>query len=300
MRSEFANAILKFAEKYPEIVFITGDLGFMALEKVRDKLGDHFINAGVAEQNMVSIAAAIAREGMKPWVYSIAPFIVLRPFEQIRNDVCLHNLPVKLVGNGGGYGYGIMGSTHHVLEDIGLMRILPNMRVYVPFVSSDVEQAISLMLEDPNPNYLRLNIGARISQKVSPFNQWRKLNTGEKAVVIGTGPVLENILNLEKTILDDLDVWVVSLFPLTSIPEELFGNISKIRRVIIIEEHYAQCGLNESIAALLLGKLSTYIHFYSLSAEGYPSGRYGNQQWHLIENNLAGDNLKNKIMEFLS
>ena len=241
----------------------------------------------------------MAHEGMKPWVYSIAPFIVLRPYEQIRNDICLHDLPVKLVGNGGGYGYGIMGSTHHILEDIGLMRILPNMRVYVPFVSGDVEQAVSLMLEDPKPNYLRLNIGARISQRVPSFSQWRMLSTGEKAVVIGTGPVLENILNLGKSILDALDVWVVSLFPLTSIPDELVTRISKIRRVIVMEEHSGQCGLNESIAALLLGKLSTSIRFLSLSAGGYPSGQYGNQQWHLMENNLAGDGLKEKIMEFL-
>ena len=85
-------------------------MGYQALEPLRESLGERFINAGVAEQNMVSVAAGLAKTGLQPWVYSIAPFVYARPFEQIRNDVCLHDLPVRLVGNGGGYAYGVMGS----------------------------------------------------------------------------------------------------------------------------------------------------------------------------------------------
>ena len=107
MRAEFAETMLESADRYPEMIFLTGDLGYMALEKVRERFRDRFINAGVAEQNMVSLAAGLAYGGLKPWVYSIAPFVTLRPYEQIRNDVCLHDLPVKLVGNGGGYGYAL-------------------------------------------------------------------------------------------------------------------------------------------------------------------------------------------------
>ena len=102
--------------------------------------GSRFINAGVAEQNMVSVAAGLARQGMRAWAYSIAPFIYARPFEQIRNDVCLHNLPVVLVGNGGGYGYGVMGGTHHALEDYGVLLGLPNLRVYIPAFDGDVSR----------------------------------------------------------------------------------------------------------------------------------------------------------------
>src|SRR5690242_17673469 len=100
---------------------LTGDLGYQALEGVREKLKDRFINAGVSEQNMVSVAAALASEGLEPLCYSIAPFAVFRPAEQIRLDVCLHGLGVKIVGNGGGYGYGIMGSTHHAIEDVAVL-----------------------------------------------------------------------------------------------------------------------------------------------------------------------------------
>src|SRR5512137_569001 len=101
MRTEFARAMIALFQKRRDLVFVTGDLGYMALEDVARTYGERFINAGIAEQNAVSLAAGLAHEGHLPWVYSAAPFVVLRPYEQIRNDVCLHRLPVKLVGNGG-------------------------------------------------------------------------------------------------------------------------------------------------------------------------------------------------------
>ncbi len=120
MRQAFCRTLLEFSSNQ-EFVFLTGDLGFMALESLRESMGRRFINAGVAEQNMIGVAAGLAKSQLRPWAYSIAPFIYARPFEHIRNDVCLHNLPVVLVGNGGGYGYGVMGSTHHALEDYGVL-----------------------------------------------------------------------------------------------------------------------------------------------------------------------------------
>src|SRR6185437_15512328 len=107
MRKQLCDSLVGRAQT-SDMVFLTGDLGFMALEPLKAAMGDRFINAGVAEQNMVLVAAALAREGFDAWAYSIAPFCYARPFEQIRNDVCFHTLPVKLIGNGGGYGYGVM------------------------------------------------------------------------------------------------------------------------------------------------------------------------------------------------
>src|SRR5215469_18103975 len=137
MRDAFCRAMTNHASR-PDFVFLTGDLGFKALEPLRAALGKRFINAGVAEQNMVCIAAGLAKTGVRAWAYSIAPFIYARPFEQIRNDVALPGLPVTLVGNGGGYGYGVMGSTHHALEDYGVLLTLPNMRAFIPAFDSDV------------------------------------------------------------------------------------------------------------------------------------------------------------------
>src|SRR5207237_1710091 len=143
-------------------------------------MGPRFINAGVAEQNMVSVAAAMAKEGLETWVYSIAPFCYARSFEQIRNDIAFHGLPVKLIGNGGGYGYGVMGPTHHAIEDYGALRVLPNMRIYLPLTAGDVRQAVDMMARDPLPNYLRLNRPANIPGGAPPFAAWRKIKPGRK------------------------------------------------------------------------------------------------------------------------
>lgn len=299
MRNEFAAAIISLKDTNPELVFLTGDLGYLSLEKVQERFAEHFINAGVAEQNMVTVAAGLAHEGFVPFAYSISPFVTLRPYEQIRTDVCLHDLPVKLVGNGGGYGYGIMGATHHNIEDIGVMRILPNMRVYVPFTGSDVGEAMVQMVADPHPNYLRLNLAAKVSYPLAPFAQWRKVKDGDKAVVIGTGPVLENILNLPAEIVEGLEIWVLSVFPVTEIPDALVAKINDTKKLITIEEHQGQCGMHECLASLLLNKLNTSISFKPLYAKGYPSGRYGDQKWHQAENGIGGEPLQTEVQGFL-
>lgn len=301
MRKEFAESVIKLAQVNDKIVFLSGDLGFMALEGVRETLGEKFINAGVAEQNMVTMAASLAYEGFIPLVYSISPFVTLRPYEQIRNDVCLHNLPVKIVANGGGYGYGIMGSTHHNIEDIGSMRILPNMKVYVPFTGEDVDSSLAEMINDPSPNYLRLNL-ASTQKDIVKFSQWRRIKSNTetpKAVIIGTGTVTDNLFKLPENILNHFEIWLVSKFPVYDFPQELLEVIKTTRNLIVIEEHQGQCGLHETLASLLLKQLSISIKYNTLFASGYPSGRYGSQLWHQEENNLAGKNLENKLMEFI-
>ena len=299
MRNEFAQAVISLKDSHPELVFLTGDLGYMSLEKVQERYGEHFINAGVAEQNMLTVAAGLAHEGFVPFTYSISPFTTLRPYEQIRTDVCLHDLPVKIVGNGGGYGYGIMGATHHNIEDIAVMRILPNMRVYVPLTGTDVGEAMTQMVADPHPNYLRLNMGAKIPYTVAPFAQWRKIKDGDKGVVIGTGPVLENIFNLPAELIDGLEIWVLSVFPVMEIPDELIAQINITKKLLTIEEHQGQCGMHECLASLLMNKLTSNIKFKPLYAKGYPSGRYGDQKWHQAENGLGGVSLLAEVGAFI-
>ncbi len=299
MRVEFASALIKNYALKPGQVFLTGDLGYMALEKVRETFGEHFINAGVAEQNMVSVAAAMAYEGFTSWVYSISPFATLRPYEQIRNDVCHHNLPVKIVGNGGGFGYGIMGSTHHNLEDIAVMRVLPNMQVYIPFVPNDVEECVVQMLDSKGPAYLRLNLAANSPYTLESFRQWRKIKPGKKLLVIGIGPVLGNLFALPPELLEEIELWSLSLLPAATLPDELVERIRTIGNVVTIEEHAGQCGINELIAKLILEKVKAPVKYNSLFSKGYISGKYGDQKWHLEENGMFGKALENNIREFI-
>ncbi len=283
-----------------DLVFITGDLGFMALEGVAETYGERFINAGIAEQNAVSLAAGLAHEGHLPWVYSAAPFVVLRPYEQIRNDLCLHRLPVKLVGNGGGYGFGIMGPTHHALEDVGAMRVLPNMRIYVPLTAPDVAQVVNLMAEDPLPNYLRLNAPAQIPGELPAFAPWRRLKPGRSCVVIGMGPVVGNLYDIgDHDLLDDLEIWSVGSLPIDDLPDDLTASIRDKRRVVIIEEHYGACGLGEALSHLFLTHAVFPQSFATLHAAGYPSGRYGSQRWHQEECGLAGQALSSRLEQLV-
>jgi len=300
MRAEFAAAMVKLAAQQPDSIFLSGDLGYMALESVQKAMGDRFINAGVAEQNMISVAAGLAAMKFTPWVYSIAPFTTLRPYEQIRNDICMHKLPVKIVGNGGGYGYGIMGGTHHVLQDIGLMRMLPDMQVFVPLFASDVAEAMDAMVASQAPAYLRLNLGLSGIDRPSPFAEWRQLLKGKSAVVISTGPVVGGLLELaQKNYPGAFDVWSVGVFPFHGIPEAALQKIMATRKLVVLEEHGGPGGLGEAIAAELLGHLAVPIQFKTLHANGYPSGRYGSQKWHQEENGLAGKALESTLQEFI-
>jgi transketolase len=300
MRAEFAKAMIALFEQRGNLVFITGDLGYMAVEGIARAYGQRFVNAGVAEQNAVSLAAGLAREGQLPWVYSAAVFTVLRPFEQIRNDVCLHKLPVKLVGNGGGYAYGIMGATHHALEDVGALRALPNLRLYLPLVAADVPAVVNRMADDPLPNYLRLGLSADIPGQIPAFAPFRRLKRGRSCVVVGMGPVVQSLYALQDPeLLDELEVWSVGTLPLEPLPAELLESIREKRRVVSLEEHYRAGGLGEALGYSLLVAGLAPRSFVSLHAAGYPSGRYGSQRWHLEENGLAGRPLHSRLQELL-
>ena len=293
MRDEFARAMIALFGERKDLVFITGDVGYMALEGIAEAYGERFINAGIAEQNMVSLAAGLAREGHLPWVYSIAAFVAFRSYEQIRTDVCLHKLPVKLVGNGGGYGYGIMGATHHALEDVGAMRALPNMRLYLPLTAADVPEVVNRMAQDPLPNYLRLNTAARLPGEIPPFASWRQIKPGRTCVVVGMGPVVGTLYEMgDQDLLDDLEIWNVGVLPLDDIPAALIASIQEKQRLVTIEEHYRACGMAEAVSCLLLTHGVSLRSFTSLHAKGYPSGRYGSQRWHQEESELAGRQLR--------
>jgi len=299
MRAEFAEAMLQLLQRRKDLVFVTGDVGYLAFEGLAQAYGERYVNAGVAEQNAVSLAAGLARAGHLPWVYSIAAFAVLRPYEQIRDDVCLHKLPVKLVGNGGGYGYGIMGPTHHALEDVGALRALPNMKLYLPLVADDVASVVNAMAEDPLPNYLRLNAAAEIPG-VPAFAPWRKLKSGRSAVVIGMGPVLEGLYQLgAPELFEELEIWSVGTLPLEPIPPELAASVREKRRVITMEEHYRSCGLGEALSHAFLTSRVIPQSLSCLHAAGYPSQRYGSQRWHQEESGLAGWPLVSRLETLL-
>jgi transketolase len=299
MRAELCTALVLRAQR-PDMVFLTGDLGFMALEPLRDSLGDRFINCGVAEQNMVTVAAGLAREGLDVWVYSIAPFCYARAFEQIRNDICLHDLPVRLLGNGGGYGYGVMGPTHHALEDYGILLTLPGMRAYVPAFNEDVDDVVRRAGASPDPCYVRLGRGELPPQLEAPaYAAWRRLATGDGPVVIVAGPLAGSILGVLPALgACHPDLWVVSELPvrLAPLPNELSERIGRCGRLCVIEEHVAHGGAGAMLSQWVLENGIPLTRYDHLCAHGYPSQHYGSQAYHRRDSGLDPDSIRDAIL----
>jgi transketolase len=283
VRKAFCDALVARSSKHA-FVFLTGDLGFMALEPLRDALGERFINAGVAEQNMMSVSAGLAGQGLEVWTYSIAPFTYARPFEQIRNDIAFHRLPVKLVGNGGGYAYGVMGPTHHAIEDYGVLLTLPGMRAFVPCFDEDIEAVVELAGAAAGPIYLRLGRGeAPPSYTLPAYAPWRQLTDGEGPVCIAVGPLAGAYVAAFDSVpfARRPRLWAVSELPIEAnpLPSELLRQIADASRVIVAEEHVRQGGFAADLALSLSQQgvpLRSLQHF---CARRHVFERYGSQAY---------------------
>lgn len=300
MRKTFSNIIEKRALADEKIIFITGDLGYAALENLRDKLKDRFINAGVAEQNMIGMAGGLAYKGYKVFCYSIAPFIVYRCLEQFRNDVCFHNLPVFIVGNGGGYGYGIMGSSHHAIEDIACLSGMPNNHCYVPSFVEDVDLSIDKILERNQPAYLRLGLGKpspNPSKKFESFSSLASSNNSE-ITIISSGPVTNQILNAIKTF-THIDVFTCNEYPVVELSESIKQSLKKTQKLLVVEEHISTGGLGEQLSSKILSEGIPLKKYIPLFAKGYPNNLYGNQDYHLKQSGLDSENIQIVINSIL-
>jgi transketolase len=300
MRVDFVKAVESVLARDANALFITGDLGFNALEGLVAKYGKRFINAGVAEQGMIGLAAGIALTGMRPWVYSIAPFATYRCLEQIRNDVCLHQLPVRIVGNGGGYTYGIMGSTHHALEDLAVLKALPNMQLFFPCANDQVAAAVALVAELDGPSYLRLSVSAyntdRAPLSEHPLTLTRSYATRADrskpgVTVIGAGHGVQVALRaLAAHGLDreNADVFGVARFPFRLAEDSaLLASVLETKNVVFVEEHYAAGGMGESMKLAL----PQFTAFSLMSASYKPDQRYGSAAFHMQQSALTPEAL---------
>jgi transketolase len=292
MRRSFSDIFLQLAVEDPRMVLLSGDLGYAAFEELVARLGWRFINTGVAEQTAVGIAAGLAHRGFRPFWYSIAPFAVFRPLEQIRLDLCLHNLPVCVVGNGGGYGYGIMGATHHALEDLACMGSLPNMTCYIPAYLDEVEQSVQAILRHSGPAYLRLGAGPRREPSpgpaAGPFVAVQRVES-PRATLVGLGPLVHEWLACSGA--QQCDVFALTRLPLTGDVDEFLHSVDASGRVFFAEEHVAAGGPGASVAAFLMERGRGGMQWNRRSARGYPGGTYGTQSYHRAQNGLDAASL---------
>ncbi|CCQ72162.1 transketolase family protein [Magnetospira sp. QH-2] len=258
MRGGFVDTLCRLAETDDRIWLLTGDLGFMVLEPFAERFPERFVNAGVAEQNMIGVAAGLALTGKIPFVYSLANFPLMRCLEQIRNDVCYHDLPVRVVALGGGLTYGSLGYTHHGLEDLAIMRALPNMTVLAPGDPAEAAAATEALIRHPGPAYLRLGrAGERQVHQSSPdFRIGRAITTrtGTDCALVATGAALPIAMDAAAMLAEQgTEAMVLSFHTLDQPDLEALSAAADTGTVVTVEEHGVG-GLASVVAECLIGR----------------------------------------------
>ncbi len=254
MRTAFINELILQARKNPQIFLVVGDLGFSVIEPFAEEFPDRYLNAGVAEQNMTTIAAGLASEGYHVFTYSIANFPTLRCFEQIRNDIAYHNLPVTITAVGGGVAYGNLGYSHHAVQDIAAMRTLPNLTVYSPADPGETIGCLQQALQRGRPSYLRLGKAGE-----AKLHDLHDLTHGPLPVrdvpapiaFVATGSVLKLALQAAELLaLRGMEAAVYSCPVLSTDPPEQFKALWRHRKLISVEEHGYIGGLGSLLKEL--------------------------------------------------
>ena len=258
MRDTFVRTLLDIAKKDKNVYIVTGDLGFGVLKPFWTELPDQIINAGIAEQNMTSIAAGLAMQGKIVYTYSIGNFPTLRCIEQIRNDCAYHNANVKVVCVGGGFVYGSLGMSHHATEDIAMMRSLPDVTVLAPGDLVEAECATKAIYEQQGTCYLRLGRGGekRIHEKLEGFTIGKaiQIQKGENVAVFSTGAIFDEVNEACEELKAQGIIPTVYTFPTVKpIDKETILDCAKNHKAIVtVEEHNLSGGFGSAVAEVLV------------------------------------------------
>lgn len=256
MRDVFIEALSTYAAPDPNIILITGDLGFGVFDNFRKEFPEQFINAGVAEQNMTMVAAGMAIEGKKIFTYSIGNFPTLRCLEQIRNDICYHDLDVCIVSIGGGFSYGQLGMSHHAIEDLSIMRAIPNLKVFIPGTLDDVRWSLDQIIDENGPSYLRLD---KSFVDVKALNEYQAnsasiIADGDDLALISSGGILQESMKAAETLQSDgINCRVINMHTLKPIDHEvIIKSCEETKGIVTIEENNIIGGLGSAVSEVCM------------------------------------------------
>jgi len=302
VRAAFVSTLVELAESDRRIMLLTADLGFRALEPFVERFPDRFLNVGVAEQNMVGVATGLAEAGFVPFVYSIVTFACLRPYEFIRNGPIQHRWTVRIVGIGGGVGYGQNGLSHYGLEDIGVMRLQPGIRVIAPADHHQVRACIRATCEDPGPVYYRLE---KDDVTITPglngcFESGRVqvLARGDDCVLFSVGSLSAEVaaacLQLKQHGINCTHGVIADINPP---PREHLCELLKGHSfVFAVEAHYA-CGGIGSLVAETIAEAGLSCKLVRLGFHSMPDGRVGSQSYLLSCNGLNRNGIAASVLK---
>ncbi len=302
MRTSFVEALVKIAESDKRVMLLTADLGFMALEPFSEKFPDRFINVGVAEQNMIGIATGLAEAGFIPFVYSIVTFATLRPYEFIRNGPILHNLPVRIVGIGGGFEYSNAGNSHHGIDDVGALRVQPGLQIFSPADGGQTKTVIEKTWHLPGPIYYRLGKDDRL---VIPelngrfeLDSVQTIHDGKDCLILTMGSIANEaakaaVLLKEKGI----NAKVATVASLNPAPVEAIKTLLKdFSNVYTLEAHYISGGLGSTICEIIAeNALPTKVT--RLGIRKMTDGKTGNQSYFHDLHGLSAEKVVANILQ---
>lgn len=257
MRKACLNSVYELAKRDERILFIGSDLGFGVLDEFKKEMPDRFFMEGIAEANVIGMAAGLAMEGKIPYLNTIAPFFTRRGFEQILLDLCLHHLNVRFIGNGGGLVYAPLGPTHLAFEDMAVMRAIPNMTIVAPADADEMRRLMPQTVDYRGPIYIRLAKGFDpiVTSDSNPFQIGRAIpmREGDDALILTTGITLKLALEAAE-ILKGIGIETSILHMHTLKPfdtDAVLEKANRARAIVTIEEHSIIGGLGGAVAEII-------------------------------------------------
>ena len=284
MRNAYLEALYDLAKNNRQIMSLNADIGTIVFDRFKADFPDQFINFGVAEPNMISVAAGMASCGKIPFTYTIMPFITMRTYEQIRNDVCLQKMNVKIVGVGAGLVYSTLGPTHHAIEDIAIMKVLPNMTIVSPADPLEAKKATFAAAQIEGPVYLRLGTSKEpaVYQHDYDFTIGRgvQLKDGKDATIIATGSIVHDALQaVEELEKEKISVRLVNIHTIKPIDKEIILHAARETKAILtLEEHNIEGSFGSSVAEVILEGNCPPVKFKRLGINDCFCSFYGTHQ----------------------
>lgn len=288
MRDSFIDSIYKATKLNENVLCMVGDIGAFLLRDYIKDFPSNFYNLGAAEANMIGVAAGLAMSGKIPFAYTITPFITSRCYEQIKDDVCYNNANVKLVGIGSGVSYGTMGSTHHSLEDIAIMRVLPNMVIISPSDPEEAGEAILAAEKYTGPTYIRLTLSSiALNYKREKFEigKARVVKKGKDAAIIATGDMVSVARDAAEILKkDNINCYVINMHTIKPIDEMIINKLSKeCRAIVSIEEHSTIGGLGSAISCIMSQNPKNKAHFKIMGFDDVFCKEYSKDKMKIFE-----------------
>lgn len=304
MREAFIRGLTALAREDDRVVLLTGDLGFKLFDDFARTYPGRFLNAGIAEANMMSVAVGLSMQGWNPWVYSIVPFATLRSFEQIRNDVCYNDAPVRVVGIGGGYSYGPNGPTHHALEDVAVMRTLPKMTILCPGDPVEVELAVRASSTHSGPIYLRLGRAGdpAVHEETPDFQIGRaiQISDGTDCSLVSMGGILPVAKKTSELLAArGISARLISMHTVKPIDGESIRRcLAETGVIFTIEEHSLIGGLGSAVGEwMVANSASGRLHSLGTADEFAPS--CGSQGFLREKAGLTAESLADRVARTL-